>query len=223
MTAVTFWVENDPNDPIVFLPAFPSTKFLNCREVRANDWALGICNGITVEIPAQAWVGSAEDPTHIRTYVVTKKPRVGLVSAAIHSGKTGGKVDNCFAYGSGPIGGVRGVGYLPSPYGVGETQTQASLGEGGCVIVKKHPVTECIKEFWTCGDDSVQIPPRSKPSWITEEIVDMGALKGKLCREAVFSKSTSELYEYWAYCNGFYFCLGQWWPSIPQWVSPCPP
>jgi hypothetical protein len=127
----------------------------------------------------------------------------------------------------GPIGGIIGPGFGPSQFAVLETDKRIQLGDsGGTVCAKKHPMTGCIKYFYSCSDTNQNPEPlpsqTDSPVFIDGQIVDMGDLEDPLCREAIFARKGSPIV-YWGYANGKYYCIGVYDPAVPSWTpAPCP-
>ena len=126
----------------------------------------------------------------------------------------------------GRLGGIIGPGFGPSQYAVLETDKRMEIGaSGGTVCAKKHPMTGCIKYFYSCEDTNQNPEPLpsqvDSPVFIDGQIVDMGNLEDPLCREAIFARKGSPI-QYWGYANGKYYCIGIYDPAVPSWTpAPC--
>ena len=182
-------------------------------------------NGIYNGVVATTTPLSGVSPSKVIS-ICTDVNTYGTVSIGFETART---LTGCAAAESdtqGPLGGIIGPGFGPSQYAALETDKRIQLGaSGGTVCAKKHPMTGCIKYFYSCEDTSqnpVSLPGQVEaPFFISGQIVDMGNLEDPLCREAIFARKGSPI-QYWGYANGKYYCIGIYDPAVPSWTpAPC--
>jgi len=133
--------------------------------------------------------------------------------------------------GQGFVGGIVGPGFDISELVLAETTRDVDFPAGGCVRIKKHPVTGCIKEFRRCNNgDNGQgnlIPgSQTRPNWITTTVEDLGNFEARLCRDGIIAGKRpvpgehSDI-EYWGYANGWWYCIGTYSTEEPWWCNDC--
>ena len=179
----------------------------------------GIYNGVVASITPLSGVSGGEIIsfcTDVNSY--------GTISIGVETSRTLKGCEAAETDAQGPIGGIIGPGFLPSPYAVFETDKTIQLGSDPIakVCAKKHPSTGCVKYFYECADtDQSPLPSQSGSPFADTNIIDMGDFENPLCREAVFGTKNSPT-TYWGKAGGDYYCLGIYDPDhSPVWSSPC--
>lgn len=150
----------------------------------------------------------------------------GTISIGFETSRTLTGCESAETDTQGPIGGIIGPGFLPSPNAAFETDKIVQLGSDpiATVCAKKHPLTGCVKYFYECADtDQSPLPSQSGPPAGFGDIIDMGDFEDPLCREAVFGTKNTPI-TYWGKAGGTYYCIGVYNPDVspPTWTQPCP-
>lgn len=192
-----------------------------------SGWGAGIYNGIVVTATSYSGTGNYLDVSFCTKDVAT----YGLVSPVVDTGpggELGCEAEEPASDLQGPVGGIVGPGFDISELIVAEVTRDVFFPAGGCVRIKKHPVTGCIKEFRRCDDgdggQGTLIPgSQDGPDWITTTVADLGNFEARLCRSGVISGKfgTSTDYQYWGNANGWWYCIGTYSTDEPLWCNFC--
>ena len=182
----------------------------------------GICNGRVVTVYAEKRNGDPQG-TKRAWFAVNTTTDQGLISAAFTSPLGNLIIGSCMSHDAEEvpnlIGGIAGPAPRFSKYAPSEVEKTLHPG-GGCVIAVYNSLTGCIKKFFTCPPEpKEEILPTGKPSFISANLVDLGNFESGQCREATFATENSPV-QYWAYVNGYYYCLGEYSTKCGTWL-PC--
>jgi hypothetical protein len=211
-----------PSLPPNTIKVYPSSERGGGAGSTNKDFGNNIYNGVVTTMTP---VSGNQPQSLISIY--TDVNTTGVVSIALETAKDMLGCESFETDSQGPLGGIIGPGNNPSAFVPIETDTRVELGggTGGTICAKKHPMTGCIKYFYSCSDTSqnpVPLPSQNTPPvWFDGELVDMGDLKSPLCREAIITRKGSPI-QYWGVTNGTFYCLGVYdTGTSPYWFDPC--
>lgn len=220
-----------------FIPSFPPNVIEGENlEEWADHIALRGVGGVSTDFGELNYAGIVVSVTPVsgasdtRVKIATKSVSTyGMIVPVVSTGK---KQLGCVALhadGSpwndvqGPVGGIVGPGFDISEIIFAAKSEDINLPAGGCVRVKRHPITGCIQNFKRCNDDDISLFP-GRPDWLDEDIADFGDPANRRCRGGMITTSGSP-YVYWGWTPpNNYYCIGVYDPATPPywWTSPCP-
>lgn len=213
----------------VYIPSTPpnTIELLDPIGVERGDGAQstgkmygnGIYNGVVASVTPLSGVSVGKlisFCTDVNSY--------GTVSIGFETSRTLTGCEAAETDSQGPIGGIIGPGFLPSPQAVWETTKILQMGSDptATVCAKKHPQTGCVKYYFKCdAPNQAPLPTMSGPPAGFGNIIDMGDLEDPLCREAVFGTQNSPK-TYYGKAGADYYCLGIYDAALsPTWYQPC--
>jgi hypothetical protein len=222
-----------------FIPSFPPNVIEGeYLEGSANHIPLRGVGGLSTDFGELNYAGIVISVTPVsgaggtRIMIATKSVSTyGMIVPVVSTGK---KQLGCVALDAngdlwtdvqGPVGGIVGPGFDISGFVAVADFQDINLPEGGCVRVKRHPVTGCIQNFKRCDSAGTNIQPTTtRPDWLTEDIADFGDPTNLRCRGGMITTSGSP-YVYWGWTPpNNYYCIGVYDPNVAPywWTSPCP-